>query len=289
MMQTNELTDQIIIINLDSDTIQSTNNFSAYFGEHVILTKIFSICLCTKGVISLEASGNIYNIEENDLFLIGSNNTISNWHTSDDFNCKIIEISIEVIKNIFQFNQRMINTILAIKDKPIIKLDNKQSELFIKYTDLMQFTVGIKYSIYQNEIIAGLAKAFLYNFYETVEKSVEIEGTLRYRQGDVIFIKFIALLNESEGKERRVNYYADRLCISHKYLTKICVEKSNKSASKWIADYTISKIRDSLMYSQKSIKEIANELGFDNLSFFGKYVKKHLGQSPSQVRKGAIR
>ena len=36
--------------------------------------------------------------------------------------------------------------------------------------------------------------------------------------------------------------------------------------------------------SDKSIKEIANELNFPNISFFGKYVKKHTGMSPKQYR-----
>ena len=39
-----------------------------------------------------------------------------------------------------------------------------------------------------------------------------------------------------------------------------------------------------LKKSDKSIKEIVNELDFPNLSFFGKYVKRHTGLSPKQYR-----
>ncbi|WP_044266342.1 helix-turn-helix domain-containing protein [Bacteroides timonensis] len=42
-----------------------------------------------------------------------------------------------------------------------------------------------------------------------------------------------------------------------------------------------------LRNSQKSIKEIANELNFPNLSFFGKYVKQHLGTSPKQYKESS--
>ena len=47
----------------------------------------------------------------------------------------------------------------------------------------------------------------------------------------------------------------------------------------------MSRIKQLLLYSDMSIKEVASEMGFENLSFFGKYVKKHLGLSPNHYRK----
>lgn len=43
-------------------------------------------------------------------------------------------------------------------------------------------------------------------------------------------------------------------------------------------------IKQMLRSSTKSIKEIANDTGFDNLSFFGKYVRRKLGMSPREYR-----
>lgn len=47
----------------------------------------------------------------------------------------------------------------------------------------------------------------------------------------------------------------------------------------------IDDVRRLLHNPNKSVKEISNELGFPNLSFFGKYVKRMLGMSPKAYRK----
>ncbi len=64
----------------------------------------------------------------------------------------------------------------------------------------------------------------------------------------------------------------------------VCQKYSGKTASDWINEYVVQDINYYLKNTTKSIKEIADTLGFDNLSFFGKYVKQHFGSSPRGVR-----
>lgn len=56
-------------------------------------------------------------------------------------------------------------------------------------------------------------------------------------------------------------------------------------ASEVINRCIIDDVRLLLHNPDKSVKEISNELGFPNLSFFGKYVKRMLGMSPKAYRK----
>ena len=56
-----------------------------------------------------------------------------------------------------------------------------------------------------------------------------------------------------------------------------------KTPSTLINEYTMEHIKYQLRNSDKSIKEIAEEFNFPNQSFFGKYVKAHLGVSPSNI------
>lgn len=59
---------------------------------------------------------------------------------------------------------------------------------------------------------------------------------------------------------------------------------SGRTAQEWINDSAIEQIKYQLKHSDKSIKEIADDFNLSNLSFFGKYVKKHLGVSPTKYR-----
>lgn len=79
-------------------------------------------------------------------------------------------------------------------------------------------------------------------------------------------------------------YYADKLHVSPKYLSAVCKEVSGQTAFDLVNQYVLKNVKYMLQWSPKSIKEIAMELDFPNLSFFGKYVKRYLGVSPKQYR-----
>ena len=93
------------------------------------------------------------------------------------------------------------------------------------------------------------------------------------------------LLPEYVSKDRSVSFYSEKLCVTPKYLSVVCKSLTGKSALGWIHDYTTEIIRYKLKHSSHSIKEISESLNFPNLSFFGKYVRSHLGMSPTDYRK----
>ena len=99
-----------------------------------------------------------------------------------------------------------------------------------------------------------------------------------------LFNKFIKLLYSSTPHKHTMEYYADKLCITPKYLSVICKHVTGETASSIINRYMINEIRNRLADTHKSIKTIGYELGFANQSVFGKYVKTHLGMTPSQYR-----
>lgn len=115
------------------------------------------------------------------------------------------------------------------------------------------------------------------------------KGTCPYKSSqDALFAKFEDLLFVHHGKERKVSFYASKLCITSKYLNAIVKSASGKSPTEWIKEETIKEIEHLLCYTQASIKEIACWLNFPNLSFFGKYFKSAKGISPKRYRETYI-
>ena len=99
------------------------------------------------------------------------------------------------------------------------------------------------------------------------------------------FQRFLDLLHAEHNKHRTVESYASELCISPKYLSVICKKHSGKTANEWITEHVMEDIRYYLKQTDYSIKQICNQLGFPNTSFFGRYVKEHFGVTPTQLRK----
>ena len=76
-----------------------------------------------------------------------------------------------------------------------------------------------------------------------------------------------------------------RLMVAERYFGDTFLKgESGRSPLDLIHETTVGTIRQQLRYSNKTIKEICTELDFPNLSFFGKFVKEHLGMSPTEYR-----
>ncbi len=112
----------------------------------------------------------------------------------------------------------------------------------------------------------------------------EYERRKRTLQSGSLYERFMHLVQEYCMKEREVQFYADILNITAKYLNSICKQNSGITASEWIHRYTKERIVMLLQNESLNIAEIADEMEFSSRSFFTRYVKKVLGVTPSGYR-----
>lgn len=112
----------------------------------------------------------------------------------------------------------------------------------------------------------------------------EIEKSHTRQSADHLYRRFSTLLVESFPKPRDVSWYADALSVSPNYLARVVKQISGKSTTDWVNEAMMADVRTSLIHTDESIKEVSARLGFNNPAFFGKYVKKHSGLTPKQLR-----
>lgn len=97
-----------------------------------------------------------------------------------------------------------------------------------------------------------------------------------------MFSKFIDYLNKYADKERTVQFYADMLGITPKYLSFVCSEFSEKNASTWIDEYVVAKARVLQNVHHYSVKKISQELNFPTPTSFTRYFKRVTGNTPTR-------
>ena len=97
--------------------------------------------------------------------------------------------------------------------------------------------------------------------------------------------EFMRLVEQSDGRIRKVDDFANQLNITPKYLSTLLKETMNRRPSEMIHFYTLKAIEHRLRYTDMTMQEIANDLNFTNASFFGKYFKEHAGMTPLDFRK----
>ena len=100
-----------------------------------------------------------------------------------------------------------------------------------------------------------------------------------------VFIRFQELLKVHCNTERTVEWYANKLNITPRKLSRVCLDASGSGASEWIGNYTTIRVRELLETSDMFIEDICDEMHFSSRSYFTRYVKRVLGTTPSEYRR----
>lgn len=243
---------------------------------------------CMEGKIQVDINGKTFHANKFDVVICPPNVFVNNYMVSPDFTAKILCLSYPALQRMLNLNKDVWDMIMFLTKHPVFHLDERLQEVLKNYYLLVRSRLEDEENLYKKEVIQAMLQAIFYEVcglirpYLVAEEQVE-PGKLR--QSDVLMKKFVKLLGESQGRERSVSYYADQLCVTPKYLSMSCKAASGKTALEWIHEYTVEVIIQQLRYSDLTIKQIANELNFANISFFGKFVRSHLGMSPTEYRR----
>ena len=97
-----------------------------------------------------------------------------------------------------------------------------------------------------------------------------------------IFNDFLALLEQYYTQERSISFYADRMCLTPKYLSTIVKEVSGKHGMQWIDEYVALEAKALLREGTMSVKQVSDKLNFPSQSMFGRFFKKMTSYSPKQ-------
>ena len=268
------------------------NDGEVFFADNITsipgLMKKFQVnfiayVLVLDGTLTLNLNGAAHTLNKNCSLVVDRKAIITNVEHSDDFRCRICALSADVG---FTFiNKSLMQSVMHILANPVIEMGQDDMDLMVRYYDLLVFKMDHPEMNFGSQTMRDIIRCFAYDLLSNINKHIDQDSDDMLRQGDRIFRRFMLLLADNTSVNRSVKSYADELCVSPKYLTSVCRKHSDNTASELIATAVISRIKQLLLYSDMSIKEIATEMGFDNLSFFGKYVRKHLGLSPNNYRK----
>lgn len=95
---------------------------------------------------------------------------------------------------------------------------------------------------------------------------------------------FSHLLDEHFRTEKSVRFYADRLSLTANHLNALCRRIVNQTASDLIHERVIVEAQRLLAHSTQTVSQIADQLGFEDASYFTRYFKKYVGQTPEPFR-----
>ena len=185
----------------------------------------------------------------------------------------------EIIKNVSDIS----SLFLFSRLHPVMSLEEEEIQTFKEYFQVIKGKISDKRNHFQKDLIKSLLLAMFYDLSNIIYR-VQNDVKPKSRK-EIIFTRFIKLVEKHFRYERRVSWYAKELDITPKYLSESVKSVSHRTPNEWIDYYITLELRVQLKNTIKTIKEIAEELHFPNQSFLGKFFREHVGMSPSKYRK----
>ena len=138
---------------------------------------------------------------------------------------------------------------------------------------------------YNRQTVSCLVAALMHLYDGAYHRHTDILHASQSRE-QTIFDYFIQLANQHCAEQHQIGFYADRLCLTKRYLSTVIRQTSGVTAKEWIDRALIARIKVELIHTDKTILQISDELNFTNPSFFSKYFKRITGITPGEFRMG---
>jgi len=138
--------------------------------------------------------------------------------------------------------------------------------------------------LFEQSIATLKASTFMYLIGKYLVPQKNHETDLETSKNLAVASQFMFSLLAPNNVERRVSCYAERAHLSVGHFSALIRQVLGRSPQNWIELFTINKAKTLLREQGRSIKEIAQEMGFPEQFTFRKYFKTHAGVSPSEFR-----
>ena len=243
--------------------------------------------LCTGGTAVIDLFSMRRQISKNDLVTILPFQLGAIHKVSDDFSMIFFKVDKVMFMDIMSSLGRITPDFFFHMRKNFqVPISVNEAKRFLGFCRAIDFRTNNDDPAFRRETILHLLRIYYWDFYVHFQKKTRKRNTpLLNSNKESIAMKFAMLVFENRETHREVAYYADQLCISPLYLTKIIQEVNGRSARDMIADYTIIGIKTLLRNADITIKAVVRHSGFSSQSSFSRFFRKHTGMSPSEYRR----
>lgn len=247
----------------------------------------FLLLYCVSGRIRLNVNLSEYEIDEGMMYLhvpgniVRVNELVDTAQENVRYVC--VAMSNDFVKGLHFDANKVFNEGMAMLENPSARLNDDEMEIMNNGLNLVSQIVQ-KDLPYKKDVLNSLISSMFYMIMGVWNDRSEDNRIGNLTRSRMIFDHFIKLVSEYHTQYRNVGFYADKLCLTPKYLSKLIKNATGRSAPDWIDSYVILEAKNLLKYSNATVKEIVYKLNFPNQSVFYKFFKARTGMTPTEYR-----
>lgn len=252
------------------------------YKNYPVRLKCEIMALCMDGEIEASVNLNHITVNKNDIITLMPGSIFQINDLKGDLKIYFVGFSSKYVEN----NDKakiLLDAIYSTLGKPKISLSDKGAMMTEKYFKLL---IDI-YEMSDEKLKLEIAD----NIFADTHKGISLiykkktdNENITSSKSEQLCKAFTQLVMQHYNDNRNVAWYAEKLGITHAHLCSIVKQSTGKTCADIISSMVIMDAKSQLKSTHQSIQVISDSLNFANMSFFGKYFKRHVGMSPLEYR-----
>lgn len=239
--------------------------------------------ICTGGSCRFIFNGKEFDFNKGDLIIVRKGKLMEKIMPSEDFRVKVVYVTSGFIVLSTPQSNYGTKGQLALFLNPVMRLTPEQQEVCLKDFETLEFRLKDTDNHFYRDIIINTVQTMILDFFD-FHSHLHGEDNVS-TQNALLMNRFLGMLENGEyRKNREVTYYADKLCVSSKYLSEVSKKVSGYAANYWINRYTVLDISRMLRDKSLTFVQISDMFEFSSPNYFSRFVQHNLGMSPTDYR-----
>lgn len=243
----------------------------------------FVFCIITRGIGTVRINFKEYSFHKNTIVTVLPKQIVEKVFCSDDYICEILSFSPDLLTDMPL--QKEYGIPRKISSNPSLPVSDRDMQNILRYYKFIEESFNRdKKGPFFDQIIRGHLFSFLHEII-TLYTELEIEENEKpSSRNEEITERFINLLISNYKEGRSAAYYADKMCLTPKYLSAVIKKVTGRPVNSWIEDMIIIVSKSLLKSTNSTILQISEDLNFPNASYFARFFKKKTGMTPKDYR-----
>ncbi|MBM6882747.1 helix-turn-helix domain-containing protein [Bacteroides caecigallinarum] len=252
------------------------------YKNYPVRLKCEIMALCMEGEIEASVNLNHITVNKNDIITLMPGSIFQINDLNGDLKIYFVGFSSKYVEN----NDKakiLLDAIYSTLGKPKISLSDEGAMMTEKYFKLL---IDI-YEMSDEKLKLEIAD----NIFADTHKGISLiykkktdNENITSSKSEQLCKAFTQLVMQHYKDNRNVAWYAEKLGITHAHLCSIIKQSTGKTCADIISSMVIMDAKSQLKSTHQSVQAISDSLNFANMSFFGKYFKRHVGMSPLEYR-----
>lgn len=261
----------------------SLHSFPPVLKEAAYKVNGIGLIICRSGGFDFRLNGKDYEAKPGDTLFVPEYSSLVITGEKEGLDVDILIYQVEPIRDIMGNLVLSMYPYSQLSAEPCYVWKTGEEQEVSHYMRLLESTLPLEDSLFNLHERKLLLLALTHRLCSIYSRKVAAQQNSVGHKHEV-FMKLIELIDRHFMQERGVEFYADKLCLSPKYLSALSKSVSGHTVQELVFKAIVRKSMSLLNNTQMTVQEISDMLNFPNASYFGTFFRKQMGMSPQQYR-----